>query len=418
MSVTAPPRPPRPGDPISREEAEALVEALIEEARQRARRRRQKYAAFAMVATLGAVVVTTVLERSTGAESQSPALAARSASVAGAASSKIVFTSSVFQPGATRPRLPAIYVMNVDGSGQRRLARGWPSAWSPDGRSLAFTYERNGNFEVYVMNADGGRQRNLTRNPADDGSAAWSPDGRKVAFVRSPVEARTPRELGPGDVYVMNADGSGQRNLTRTAASEGLGGWSPDGRKIAFTRLRGRSGLGDVYVMNADGSGKRRLARGTAPAPAWSPDGRMIAFTRSRGRSSADVYVMNADGSGERRLARGAQPAWSPDGQTILFQRPNWPAELLIMNADGSGLRTLGVVTYGGHSWSPDGRKIAFEAGAVASGTYSLSERIGPDIYVINADASGLRRLTQRPGRGVWSGLVARTLNQPRRRKP
>ena len=104
MTVSAPPRPPHPGDPISREEAEALVEALIEEARQRARRRRQKYAAFAMVATLAAVVVTTVLERSTGAESQSPALAARSALAAGAASPKIVFTSYVVDSGeASRP---------------------------------------------------------------------------------------------------------------------------------------------------------------------------------------------------------------------------------------------------------------------------------------------------------------------------
>ena len=163
MSVSAPPRPPRPGDPISREEAEALVEALIEEARQRARRRRQKYAAFAMVATLAAVVVTTVLERSTGAESQSPALAARSALAAGAADSKIVFTSFVVNPERTRPRYAAtIYVMNADGSGERRLARGSGPPGRRTGGASPSPTSAKGNAEAYVMNADGSGLRNVS----------------------------------------------------------------------------------------------------------------------------------------------------------------------------------------------------------------------------------------------------------------
>jgi Tol biopolymer transport system component len=355
-----------------------------------------------MIATLTAVVITTILERSTGAESQSPALAARSASVAGAAGSKIVFTSFVQRPGtfATGPRFPDIYVMNVDGSGERRLARGAEAAWSPDGRSLAFTGELGDNLEVYAMSFDGSARRNLTRSPADDGGAVWSPDGRRIAFVRTLRAKRTPHEFGPGDIYVMNAGGSGQRRLTQSPASEWGAVWTPDGKKIAFVRSRGRSRTTDIFVMNADGSGKRRLARGTAPS--WSSDGQTILFLRGRGSNTVpQIYVMNAGGSGQRRLAAGTAPAWSPDGQKIAFLRGSFPGELRVMNADGSGQRSLGWNSYDAPSWSPDGRRIAFATGAVASGPYQLVQRTGPDIYTINADGSGLRRLTHRPG---WEG--------------
>jgi hypothetical protein len=138
MAVTIPPRPPRPSDHINRDELEALVEALIEEARQRQRRRRRIYWAFALVAALAAVVVTTILERSTGAESQSPALAARAALAAGAATSQIAFMRD-YDSGHGEGH-KELYVMNADGSGQRLMARdAWMDiAWSPDGREIAF----------------------------------------------------------------------------------------------------------------------------------------------------------------------------------------------------------------------------------------------------------------------------------------
>ena len=111
MTVTAPPRPPRPSDPVSREEVEALVEALIEEARQRARRRRQKYAAFAVVASLVAVGITTSLERSTGEEDASLALAARSSVAAGPS--------------------PTIAFITAGGRIVRIRRMGWPSRAGP-----------------------------------------------------------------------------------------------------------------------------------------------------------------------------------------------------------------------------------------------------------------------------------------------
>ena len=245
---------------------------------------------------------------------------------------------------------------------------------------------------LYVMNADGSGQRWLTLTAS--GTSSWSPDGRRVAFgsVRG----------GNGEVYVMNADGSRQRNLTRKPRNDFAPAWSPDGRRIAF--LSNRDGNAEVYVMNADGSRQRNLTRNPASdsAFAWSPDGRRIAFM-SRRDGNWEVYVMTADGSGQRRLTRGnawaSAPVWSPDGRKIAFTtRRADNFEVYVMNADGSGQRNLTRRPgyEGDPAWSPDGRRIAF-----ARGTKSCTAGEGcvgnTEVYVMNADGSGQRRLTRTP---------------------
>ena len=176
--------------------------------------------------------------------------------------------------------------------------------------------DRN-DFEIYVINADGSGQRNLSREwGLDDILPVWSPDGQRIAFAS--------KRDGNWELYVMNADGSGKRNLTRNAANDYLYGanpWSPDGRKLVFGRDRnGDGGSDDIYVINADGSGERYLTRGRGPL--WSPDGQKITFTSKR-ENWAEIYVMNPDGSGQQRLTRSPartvnartvndSPVWSP----------------------------------------------------------------------------------------------------------
>jgi Tol biopolymer transport system component len=380
VSVSAPPRPPRPNDPVDRAELEALVEALIEEARQRARSRRRRHAAVAALMALLGVLVFTAFERTTSSESLSPALAARSSFATGTAGSMIAFLRSPRYGDGSEPS--AIYVVNADGTEERRLAgNSFGVDWSPDGRRIAFHSTVDGSWGIYVMDVDGGGLRRLTSGTVPH----WSPNGQTIAFAR---EAD-----GGAELYLIGADGSGLRRLTRAGASERGFRWSPDGRRIAFSGST-RDGNWDVYVMNTDGGGLRRLTRspGFEHYPAWSPDGRRIAFTRTshKWKGAAAIHVMNADGSGLRKLADGASYTWSPDGGEIVFvgnrddpSRKTYGTAIFVINTDGSGPRVLmrNVDEDLAPSWSPDGRQIAF------------SGRGG--IYLMKADGSNTERLTR-----------------------
>jgi TolB protein len=175
--------------------------------------------------------------------------------------------------------------------------------------------------DIYVVNTDGTGLTNLTNDPEGDGWPAWSPDGSKIAFLLNlPSGFHLNREI-----YIMNPDGTGQINLTNDPLKDNfLHTWSPDSSKIAYLS---RSPCFypclspfEIFVLNADGTGQTNLTNDPAyyPAPVWSPDGSKIAYSSSSpaGYYVSEIYVMNADGTDKINLtnhpARDNFPAWRP----------------------------------------------------------------------------------------------------------
>jgi TolB protein len=189
-----------------------------------------------------------------------------------------------------------IYVMNADGTHARNLTRSpyneWSPSWSSDGGLIAFY-----SAELYVMRPDGTGARPITRVEAE--YPAWSADGQRIAFMSAQPGVRV---TDPNyDVFVANRDGSRLRQLTDWPGEDGWPAWSPDGRSIAFSTTHAPDGRGRyrVYLMDADGSHKRLLTRAVSGGfPVWSPDGKAIMFSDDEDH----LWVTRPDGSGLRKL--------------------------------------------------------------------------------------------------------------------
>ena len=267
---------------------------------------------------------------------------------------------------------------------------------------IAFESRRDGPLEIHTI-TDGGTATRLTvSNFSSD--PAYSPDGSRIAF-------RSGGALGY-DIFVMNADGSGRRQLTDTgsAGSDGSAesepAWSHDGSKIAFVSNS------EIWVMNADGSDQHPITSNSYDdtEPAWSPDGSKIAFESSRrdlGDTDRNIYVMDANGNNQTNITANSppgcssncyqggdtDPAWSPDGSKIAYVHGYGPPtnpnaggglpNIWTMDPDGGNRTTLSNnpdVSAINPAWSPNGARIAYVGDD------------GPDaanIHVMNADGTG-----------------------------
>jgi TolB protein len=246
-----------------------------------------------------------------------------------------------------------IWLVRSDGTGRRRLTMdGSEPAWSPDGRQLAFAREDG----IYVVSADGSGEKRVVRTEGHTASPSWSPDGRRIAFIQD------------FDLWVVGADGSDARHMSLGRDADGVA-WSPNGRELALVRRA------DIQLIDADGRVMSQLTRNSVSEsdPAWTPDGRSVAFTSE---PDTEIFVTDPAGRHRRQLTRNEaddhSPTWSPDRTQLAFvSERRGPAELFVMKSTGSGQHVVGRTT-GVHdpAWSPDGSRIlyagSFEVFAVA----------------------------------------------------
>jgi TolB protein len=240
-----------------------------------------------------------------------------------------------------------LYVAEADGSDPEWIRVGITRVVSridvaPDGERIAFT---SADGDLWVVDADGSGLLNLTNGARDDNFPRWSPDGEWIAF--------NSYDGMQHDIYIVRPDGRDLRPLTANPANDVIPVWSPDGTMLTFTSSR--DGTDQVYLMNADGSSQLRISTGEGLSIVhdWAPDGLSLAIGADRRGAFPDppfpdslgLFIMALDGAILRQLPGAQSPVpfarFTPDGSRLAFEQSVPNEDILIVNADGTGLQPL-----------------------------------------------------------------------------
>ena len=289
-----------------------------------------------------------------------------------------------------------------------------------DGR-ITFNRFVGQSFEIFSANPDGSDVQKLTNEKKNEGSVIsdWSPDGQTIAFDSNRTDTFDNRKGGI-QVYLMNADGGDERQLTRGPGFHGFPGWSPDGTRLAIDadwgNRRDLEGIWTIPAVDPDGVTVEEAQRLTDTPrgvnfdsePQYSPDGTTIVFTRFKSFRKSAIHTVSPDGTGLERLTsyglNASDPDWSPDGQTITFDSgdsgsPGAKGDIYVMRADGSKknrLTDFPRLTRNGPFelannpvFSPSGKRIMYTH-------FRPDER--NDLVTIKPDGSGRRVALRGPG--------------------
>ena len=298
----------------------------------------------------------------------------------------------------------------------------------PAPSKILFVSSRDIKSEIYMMNDDGSQVRRLTNDLLYNGTPRWSPDGRTITF-HTDLHSAGGGKGQQYDLFIMNADGSNQRNLTQHPALDIKPSWSPDGHRLAFVSTRTRNRW-EIFMMDIASGKVEQLTDSTkvdgyATSPSWSPDGKHIAYELAMAGKGRDIYIMNADGKHARPLSNRKEqlvgnnnlilryvPRWSPDGKRILYieteHGPDFRPvsdKLVIRRSDGSNPQSLPIpkgwlINKG--CWAADGTEILFTA-KKPGGNY--------EIYRYNRFSGEITNLTNHPRNDYVSDWLSDNLS-------